>query len=538
MPTRTLTILFTDIQGFTARTSAATRQGVANLLEVHERLLAPVFAHYQGKVVKTIGDAFLVTFESPTDAVVCGLAIQEVLRRHNAQVEDGQKLLVRVAINVGEVEIKDGDIFGEPVNLAARLEGITEAGEVYFTEAVYLTMNRHEAPSTAIGEHTFKGIPGMVRVYKVLQDEGSEQIKQIAQTLEVGDGRVTFLGPAHPSAPSAPVERLGAPHRKGPLVGRIALSALILAAVLGGWWAKGIVAERMTATRAQSLLDQKDPKGALMLLENALDKDPDRPKLVAVALDIAQQQAAALEKDKHPRLALEYLQEQRKAHPYLASLKDKEPALETSATLREMLFKGTREDPFFEKVDDFVLNKYPTDPDVAYAAAEAINIRFIPRVVFPRLELALARGHARTELMYQVAIKTLSQYAPDEDVTQVAWKMIDGQFPERKLGWAQDALAHGTGYGLLNAWPLLTAARDPKLTQPMYVSYHSVMVDQDVAAATDAIAALSDPDQAHHAQRVLKDALDISHRPAATRALLQKAMDTLTTKFGPLPEPK
>lgn len=533
MPTRTLTILFTDIQGFTARTSAETRQGVANLLEEHERLLAPVFAHYQGKVVKTIGDAFLVTFDSPTDAVVCGLAIQEVLRRHNAQVDEGRRLQVRVAINVGEVEIRDGDIFGEPVNLAARLEGITEAGEVYFTEAVYLTMNRQEAPSTAIGEHTFKGIPGTVRVYKVIQDEASEQIKQISSAVEVGDGKVKFLSSSR-AAEMGPAPS-GARRSKA-LGGQVVIAAIFLAAIAAGWWAKGVVTERVTATRAQALIDQKDPKGALMLLENSLDKDPDRPKLRAVALELAEQLALAMEAKKHPDQALAFVQQEVKAHPYLSPLQKLAPRFETGAVLRGLIYKGgIREYAFFDTVDELV-NKYPEDPDVPYAAAEAINLRFIPRVVLTRFQIALDRGHPKTELMYQVAIKALSSELPDDGATASAWKIINAQFPERKLGWAQDALAHGTGDGLLNAWPVLEAARDPKLTQPLYLSYRAAMTAEDVTAATQAIAALNDANEAHHAQRVLKDALNVDHRPEATRALLRKTMDALTAKFGALPE--
>jgi class 3 adenylate cyclase len=130
MATRNLSIMFTDIKGFTQRTSASSREAMKALLEQHERLLLPVFAYFDGVVVKTIGDAFLVYFESPTDAVLCGVTIQEVLRHHNAKQAKADRLEVRVAINVGEVELEQGDVMGEAVNIAARLEGVTEAGEV------------------------------------------------------------------------------------------------------------------------------------------------------------------------------------------------------------------------------------------------------------------------------------------------------------------------------------------------------------------------------------------------------------------------
>jgi adenylate cyclase len=70
--TQNLAIMFTDIKGFTERTSGSTREGMKSLLAEHDRLLVPVFQYFDGRIVKTIGDAFLVTFGSPTDAVLCG----------------------------------------------------------------------------------------------------------------------------------------------------------------------------------------------------------------------------------------------------------------------------------------------------------------------------------------------------------------------------------------------------------------------------------------------------------------------------------
>jgi adenylate cyclase len=74
---------------------------------------------------------------------------------------------VRLAINVGEVRLESNDVFGEPVNIAARVEGLAEAGEVYFTEAVYLAMNKAEVPSKEVGAFELKGIPGKIRVFHV-----------------------------------------------------------------------------------------------------------------------------------------------------------------------------------------------------------------------------------------------------------------------------------------------------------------------------------------------------------------------------------
>ncbi|WP_084609874.1 adenylate/guanylate cyclase domain-containing protein [Archangium violaceum] len=167
MKTANLAIVFTDIQGFTERTSRQTLEQNQRLLKVHHDLLTPVFKAFGGRIIKSIGDAFLVTFESPTQAVLGGMAIQDRLWQHNRSVLEAERLDVRVAINVGEVRVEPNDVFGEPVNIASRVESIAEAGEVFFTEAVYLAMNKAEVPSQEVGAFELKGIPGKIRVFRV-----------------------------------------------------------------------------------------------------------------------------------------------------------------------------------------------------------------------------------------------------------------------------------------------------------------------------------------------------------------------------------
>jgi class 3 adenylate cyclase len=167
LKTANLAIVFTDIQGFTERTSRQTHEENQRLLQVHHDLLAPLFTRFGGRILKSIGDAFLVTFESPTQAVLSGVAIQDRLWEYNRTASENEQLRVRVAINVGEVRVESNDVFGEPVNIASRVEGIADPGEVYFTEAVYLSMNKAEVPSEEVGAFELKGIPGKIRVFRV-----------------------------------------------------------------------------------------------------------------------------------------------------------------------------------------------------------------------------------------------------------------------------------------------------------------------------------------------------------------------------------
>lgn len=167
MKTANLAIMFTDIQGYTERTSNSSRETTTELLKAHNKLLMPIIMHFRGRLVKTIGDAFLVVFASPTAAVLCGTTIQDALFKYNYGKNEEEQIHLRVAINVGEVILTKGDVFGEAVNIASRVENITPAEEVYLTQSVYLSMNKTEIHVQEVGHFNLKGIPEAVTVYCV-----------------------------------------------------------------------------------------------------------------------------------------------------------------------------------------------------------------------------------------------------------------------------------------------------------------------------------------------------------------------------------
>jgi len=197
MTSRVLTVMFTDIKGFTDRTSKTSREQLLSLLDAHEQLLLPIAHKFNGHLVKTIGDSLLLTFESPTNAVLCAMLMQEKLREYNNQQNEDDLINVRIAINSGEVEERKGDIFGEAVNIAARIEGITEADEIYFTESVYLAMNKAEVPSSEVGKRRLKGIPEAIKVYRVIQDPNSSDYQTLLQGLK--HNSPSIKGNANPS---------------------------------------------------------------------------------------------------------------------------------------------------------------------------------------------------------------------------------------------------------------------------------------------------------------------------------------------------
>ncbi len=167
MKTENLAIVFVDIAGFTPRTSAQTRDENLRLLKRFDGTVRPLVRAYSGRVVKNIGDAFLITFRSPTDALLCSMAIHDCLAESDAEVDPVERFTIRAAVNVGEVRVEGGDVFGEAVNIAARIEGKAGAGEIYFSESAYLSMTKSEVPNEEVGYAELKGIPGKVRLYRV-----------------------------------------------------------------------------------------------------------------------------------------------------------------------------------------------------------------------------------------------------------------------------------------------------------------------------------------------------------------------------------
>lgn len=217
--TRNLAVLLTDIKGFTDRASHISRSELVQLIDKHRELVLPILEGRGGRLIKTIGDAFLMVFDSPTDGVLAGVAVQEALRAYNDGKDEARRIDVRIAINAGEVTLTDGDIYGEPVNITSRIEGIAEAGEVYFTEAVYLAMNKSEVPSAEVGLLQLKGIPEKVRVYKVRREspvgEAAKPAPAPSKPVEASCPRgekAVFVAPAAAApAPAAPVPAEAAP---------------------------------------------------------------------------------------------------------------------------------------------------------------------------------------------------------------------------------------------------------------------------------------------------------------------------------------
>ncbi|MHA1530305.1 MAG: adenylate/guanylate cyclase domain-containing protein [Alphaproteobacteria bacterium] len=169
MERRLAAVLATDMAGF-SRLMEADEVGTLARLRTHRiELIDPAIAKNQGNIIKTTGDGLLVEFQSVADAVKCAVEIQQRMRRRNADVAEDRRIQFRIGINLGDIIFDDNDIFGDGVNIAARLEGLAEIGGVCVTAAVRdQVFDRIEVAFEDLGEKTLKNISRPVRVYSVV----------------------------------------------------------------------------------------------------------------------------------------------------------------------------------------------------------------------------------------------------------------------------------------------------------------------------------------------------------------------------------
>jgi class 3 adenylate cyclase len=165
--TEVLTIMLVDLGNYTKTTSSLSRESFEELHEVFDSLVEESVFSHKGHIIKKIGDAFLITFKAATDAVHCGVSMQKAFAEHNHQNPSKQKLRIRVAIHMGEILLRKGDVYGEAVNITARIESIAKVGDVVFSEAVYSAMNKSEINYKYIGKFKLKGVKLPARLFKV-----------------------------------------------------------------------------------------------------------------------------------------------------------------------------------------------------------------------------------------------------------------------------------------------------------------------------------------------------------------------------------
>ena len=161
--TRTQTVVFTDMADYTKSVVNSDREALRVLLEQHQVMVEPVLERRGGRIVKGIGDSFMALFDSATDAV---RACVELVEAHGPG--SGSAVTFRASCATGDVEETSNDAFGETVNLSARINAKTPAGEVWLSAGTWHCMNQAEIPWETTGLHVLKGIPGDVEVFRAV----------------------------------------------------------------------------------------------------------------------------------------------------------------------------------------------------------------------------------------------------------------------------------------------------------------------------------------------------------------------------------
>lgn len=170
---RLAVIMFTDIVGF-SRMMEQDEVGTLKLMDFHNALVRESVATWGGKVIKTIGDAFLSEFSNTGNAVRCGIEIQKKLEDYNAASPE-KKLVLRIGVHLGDIYFFENDALGEGINIASRLQSLCRPGRICISQEVYNTVsNKIDTPIKPLGQVALKNISRNIHAYEVMCNGGAE----------------------------------------------------------------------------------------------------------------------------------------------------------------------------------------------------------------------------------------------------------------------------------------------------------------------------------------------------------------------------
>jgi len=171
--------LAADVAGYSRLIGADEGGTLQALRAIRAELIDPMIAAHNGRLVKTTGDGLLVEFSSVVDALRCATEVQAGMTERNTTVPDDRRVEFRIGINVGDVVVEDGDIFGDGVNVAARLEALAEPGGICVSARVQEdSAGKLDLAFEDMGQQELKNIARPVRVYRVAMELRAEVAKE------------------------------------------------------------------------------------------------------------------------------------------------------------------------------------------------------------------------------------------------------------------------------------------------------------------------------------------------------------------------
>src|SRR4051794_37959370 len=164
---RLVAIFAADVAGY-SRLVSQDETGTLRTLAAHREIMDRLIAEHGGRIANTAGDSVLAEFPSAVDAVQCAVNVQEIMTEANAGLPEDRRLQFRIGVHVGDVVVRGGDLLGDGVNVAARLEGLAQPGEIAISGAAHGYV-RKVVPLTYtdLGEQHVKNIDEPVRAYAV-----------------------------------------------------------------------------------------------------------------------------------------------------------------------------------------------------------------------------------------------------------------------------------------------------------------------------------------------------------------------------------
>ncbi len=173
---RLAAIMAADVAGY-SRLMHEDEERTLAALTAHRKIVDDLIVQANGQIFNTAGDSVLAEFPSVVEAYHCAIAIQRALARAHASSPDMPHLELRIGINVGDVMAKDGDLFGDGVNIASRLEALAEPGGICITRAVRDQLrDRGDMTFSDLGEHSLKNIARPVRAFRAVFDRSAEPV--------------------------------------------------------------------------------------------------------------------------------------------------------------------------------------------------------------------------------------------------------------------------------------------------------------------------------------------------------------------------
>jgi adenylate cyclase len=283
---RLAAVLAADVAGYSRLMGRDEERTLANLKSFRKTLVDPKIASHRGRIVKTTGDGMLVEFASAVDAARCAVEIQRGMAVRNTDVPKDIKIEFRIGIHVGDIIIDDNDIFGDGVNIAARLEGIAQPGGVCISDDAHRQIRgKIDVVFDDIGEQTLKNINELMRAWHIrLTGEAGPAIRSSSSPIQVQDHLAL---PDKPSIVVLPFDNMSAEAGQDYLADGIVEAITAALSCIRSFF---VIARSSAFTyngRATNARDIGKELGVAYLLEGSVQKAGNRLRIIVQLIETA-----------------------------------------------------------------------------------------------------------------------------------------------------------------------------------------------------------------------------------------------------------